>query len=314
MKLLIHVLLTSIIIMSVHVNTYAVDSQSEYYKVNASSLMIRSNPDKNSKVISKVLKNRIVKVLENSGKYEEIDGIKSEWVKIITFDNTIGYVFKGYLSKPEYYSKSTFIPFFGYDVLGKIKYDISQIPGYYYQNYPDIFIKQNRKLSINLKNHKTIDFVDTMKQSDILLLGADGYTYEISSYMKEIDYATIEINSGDEYGSSLLINLQNGEYVECLSGWNKISPNKSKILNCSVSDGPYGFYSLKIIDVSKNKPFNLFNFSFKEHSFYKIPFSRHFKWIDDNTISVINEITNKDTFIRSYSEIVFSNNKWNYIE
>ncbi len=70
----------------------------ETYKlITASKLNIRNGPSTKSDAIGIVPRNQLVKILSKTDKYEEINEMKGNWIKI-EYKNEIGYVFNGYLS------------------------------------------------------------------------------------------------------------------------------------------------------------------------------------------------------------------------
>jgi len=89
-----------LIILALLISTNLMLSQDldKHKFVNATILNVRSEPNKESKVIGKLKKNTLVKVISQTNKYEEINGIKSNWKKI-QFEKTEGFVFSGYLSE-----------------------------------------------------------------------------------------------------------------------------------------------------------------------------------------------------------------------
>lgn len=68
------------------------------FTVNASSLNIRLEPSKKSEAIGKVSNNSEIQIIENSEVFDKIDNIVAPWIKV-KYDNRVGYVFGGYITK-----------------------------------------------------------------------------------------------------------------------------------------------------------------------------------------------------------------------
>jgi hypothetical protein len=70
----------------------------KYYKTKISNLRLRSEPSANGKILRMLDKDEKILILKK-GKQETIEGVKGNWVKVLTNKNDIGWCFDSYLER-----------------------------------------------------------------------------------------------------------------------------------------------------------------------------------------------------------------------
>jgi hypothetical protein len=87
----------SIILILLHSFVNIISSSQEKYFIDATSLNVRKNANINSEIIGRLNKNQEIKLIEKTEIISKIDDNYAFWIKIKFSNDSIGYVFGGYV-------------------------------------------------------------------------------------------------------------------------------------------------------------------------------------------------------------------------
>ena len=96
-----NIIFITFLVISVSYLSGSEADQDKILIVNTPSLILREQPTTRSEKIASLFNGRALKVIDTYEKIVKINKISSNWFKVVTFDNKIGYVFGGYLKEPE---------------------------------------------------------------------------------------------------------------------------------------------------------------------------------------------------------------------
>ncbi|PKA23026.1 hypothetical protein CH381_27860 [Leptospira sp. mixed culture ATI2-C-A1] len=250
----------------------------ESFTVNANILRIRNLPSSNAEIVGKLNKDTVVKIISKSDKFEEINGIISEWLEVQSIDKKQnGYIFGAFLE-----SKRNPNPF------TKCK-----------KNENGITVFLNNGKSIFLKNGISKNDEDPQ----------DYIKFQNCKFYKDLDSVLIEY-SVHEGGGYELYNLKNGNFTKIWG--NPIFSKNRKYFACFSADIEVEFYPNGIqIYQFDHTPKKEFEYEFESSDMNKNFQPTDIEWTAEDTIKVIlKNIDLTKTKIVSFQK---TNNKWKLI-
>lgn len=248
--------------------------------VNASSLLLRQGPGKDTKALLKLFNGRALLLKEVTDREEVIDGIKAKWYKVSTLQGDTGYVFSGYVKEPDRESEQGKYRYKDPNVIKfcanlKSYNECSESIHNYYLSTFKFITKINGVLKIKLKNGKEISFADyipkTMEDEPHII------TYAVSDYWEELHYCIITAYYWEGI-SQTLVNIDTGKKVNF---WNTpifVSEDKQFMIAISDSEA-YIPNGIQIIKIAKGNPVIVFE---QETGFGPI----NCKWINSQLIEL----------------------------
>ncbi len=287
-----------------------------FFRVKNKGANVRESASFQSKKIVKLRPNRIVQILERSDSFQYVSGTKIYWYKVLTMNNREGFIYGEELesAKPERLKKRDFSR-----CVDCPEYDMIGMENYFLNLYPKLFQREGNTLILNLQNGTAKKFVSTMDDGpeNNLGFGGEGEAYRLIKYSSDFLYAAVGINDGGEEGSLVCIDIRTGSTSSC-DGNQEVyfSPDSKKVLKLGITgEGPSGVYYILIHNLGSSKKDSNYLLKTKSHEFYKIPHDLLVNWKTSKRISVLREIPYNDTSaIYSYSELVYRNKKWIYLE
>lgn len=224
------------------------------FTVNANALRVRNSPSTDAKIVGKLYKGNLVTIISKSDKFEEIDGIISEWIEVQTIDKKQkGYIFGAYLEatiNPNPFSKCSI-------------------------NKNGIKIYLNNGKSILLNNGLPKDEEDPQ----------EFVQFNNCKYYKDLDSVLVEY-SMHEAGGNKIYNLNNGKFIH-VWGHPIFSKNK-KYFACFSADIEAEFYpnGIQIYQLNLN-PVKEFEYEFESSDISKSFQPTNLEWTSEDSIKVI---------------------------
>lgn len=218
------------------INSHA--DESRKYFIGAESLNVRKEPSVTSESLFLLKKRTPVEVVDITGNYDRIDGIKSPWLKIKSLDGKTGFVFGGYVytqniakyeedSELEYYEFRTEEKEFNKEVYLNNDVSVYEFPSVSAKKVSEI--KTGNKFKVKKQIYKYDSIKDKSWWYSFLLNGKEVYINGknvLTDFMVN-DNAVYGVNS---YPSSRLIGFGQS-FIETESKIISVSLSSKKILS-----------------------------------------------------------------------------------
>ncbi|MDH5718858.1 MAG: SH3 domain-containing protein [Spirochaetia bacterium] len=295
LTLIIHfITLPSLLLFSHIVESQENDETIWLGRITASSLIIRSEPNKDGKILGKVAKGHRVEILKETNNIDTINDIKSTWFRVKTSNNIIGFMFGGYIEKA-----NNKIPDRDLSVhsnllkaCSKEKKDCEKL---ILNDFSDK-IKRNENTLIIKTSKGTVKFKDN---DDTNL------KHNIFQYYPELKIFVIEVWEYFEVNWFYIVNEIDGNFVSIV-GQPVVSADKKRIVSIQ-NYGVTGYGDNQI------QVFNIQNNIFKKEFEIIINWGPKYPlWLGEKKISIVRDDLELPSYKSRYSlvELDYINRKW----
>jgi len=268
-------------------------------RITATSLLIRSKPDKKAKILGRVPDGHRIEVISRSDIKETISGRASYWYEVKSLSGIKGYSFGGFIEKVE--------------VMDQIPYEITEkcpdsVKGFYEcKRY-----KEKKKLApvrskVKREKHKLTLFCDSGKTVTFTDRDMDDSSVQVFSFKKYYkDEGQFLVGVAYYEGSSLyLVNEKTSKKIT-IWGTPVFSPDKKRFI-CVSLDMEAG-YNPNGIQVWEKKGDSFIKKYQKELEWGPA----NPKWVDSNTIKMTRYDRTKEgyKFMSSQADLTFNKKRW----